>query len=77
LTGLDLGLRAQGYLPIGRWISYLSSKTLLVESEHDWKGIFVIDAKGQKVELKKVKFIVTGNSQTADVPQKHRIFNQK
>ena len=24
MTGLDLGLRAQGYLPIGRWISYPS-----------------------------------------------------
>lgn len=54
-----------------------ATKTLLVESEHDWKGIFVINTNGQKIEIKKIKFIVTGNRQTSDVPQKHHIFNNK
>ena len=53
------------------------TKTLLVESEHNLKGIFVINSKGEKIELKKIKYVVTGNRQTSDVPQKHHIFNEK
>lgn len=52
-------------------------KTLLVEIEYDWPGIYVLDNKGNKTELKKVKYIITGNRISMDVEQAHHVFNEK
>lgn len=52
-------------------------KMLLVESEYDWLGIYVLDNEGNKTELKKVKYIITGNRKSMDVEQAHHVFNEK
>lgn len=52
-------------------------KPLMVEAEFNWPGIYVINADSSKIELKKVKYIVTGQRNVIDVEQKHRVFNRK
>jgi hypothetical protein len=54
-----------------------AGKTLLIESVHNLNGIVVQNEQGEMVELNKLKFIVTGQRQTSDVPQKHQKFNEK
>ncbi|MBW4531217.1 MAG: restriction endonuclease [Aphanothece saxicola GSE-SYN-MK-01-06B] len=52
-------------------------KPMLVESEHDWPKVAVVDDHGNRVEISKVKYIFTGVRQSMDVHQAHYVFNQK
>lgn len=52
-------------------------KSLLVQREYDWSGIYVISKDGERVELNKVRYIVIGNRKTMNVEQEHRVFNEK
>lgn len=54
-----------------------AEKTILVEREYEWSGVFVINDDGERIELKKVKYVVVGNRKIKNVEQKHRIFNKK
>jgi len=52
-------------------------KMLLVESEHTWREINVIDQEGNVVKLSKVKYVIKGIRRTMEVDQEHKVFSNK
>jgi len=54
-----------------------AEKSMLAERDYDWSGLHVINNKGERIELKEVKYVVIGRRKTANVEQEHRLFNEK
>lgn len=54
-----------------------ADKTLLAQSDYNWRGIYVNSEEAGRVELKKVRYIIIGNRKSMDVKQEHKIFNEK
>jgi len=52
-------------------------KPMLVQSEYDWPGIYAVTKDGERIELKKVRYVVIGNRRAMNVEQEHRVFNDK
>lgn len=54
-----------------------AEKSIIVEREYDWSDIYILSKEGDRIQPKKVKYVVVGSRKTVDVKQQHRVFNEK
>jgi len=52
-------------------------KNITIEREYEWSNVVILNKKGERLQPKKIKYVVTGSRKAVDVEQQHRVFNDK